>query len=87
LSPSTRLSPGQQALLVPAYRRRGETFGELAARFGVGTATAWPYVTETVSLLAARSPKLGHALAAARDAGHAYVVIDGTLIPADRRRS
>jgi hypothetical protein len=50
----------------------------------VGTATAWRYVTETVSLLAARSPKLGYALAAARDAGHAYVVIDGTLIPVDR---
>jgi Helix-turn-helix of DDE superfamily endonuclease len=49
--------PGRQALLVPAYRRRGETFDELAAGFGVGTATAWRYVTETVSLLAARSPE------------------------------
>jgi hypothetical protein len=53
----------------------------------VGAATAWRYATETVSLLAARSPKLSHALAAARDAGHAHVVIDGTLIPAGRRRS
>jgi DDE superfamily endonuclease len=33
---------------------------------------------------AARSPKLRRALAAARDAGHAYVVIDGTLVPIDR---
>ena len=35
-------------------------------------------------MLAARSPKLRRALAAARKAGHAYLVIDGTLIPIDR---
>ncbi len=64
-----------------AYLRKGETFAELAAGFGVGTATAWRYVTETVALLAARAPKLRQALAKARDAGHAYLVIDGTLIP------
>ena len=40
--------------------------------------------TETVALLAARSPKLGRALTDAKQAGHAYVVIDGTLIPIDR---
>ena len=79
-----KLSPGRQALLVLAYLRKGETFTELAAGFGVGIATAWRYVTETVALLAARSPKLGCALAAAKQAGHAFVVIDGTLIPTDR---
>ena len=36
------------------------------------------------ALLAARSPRLGQALAKAKDAGHAYLVIDGTLIPIDR---
>src|SRR5512135_1486089 len=79
-----KLSPGQQALLVLAYLRKGETFAELAAGFGVGTATAWRYVSETTALLAARSPKLRRALADAKKAGHAYVVIDGTLIPVDR---
>ena len=83
-SPWRKLSPGQQALLVLAYLRKGETFAELAAGFGVGTATAWRYVTETVALLAARSPKLRQALAQARRAGHAYLVIDGTLIPINR---
>jgi hypothetical protein len=39
-----------------------------------------------VGLLAARSPKLCKALADAKQAGHAYVVIDGTLIPIDRWR-
>jgi DDE superfamily endonuclease/Helix-turn-helix of DDE superfamily endonuclease len=83
-SPWRKLNAGRQALLVLAYLRKGETFAELAAGFGIGTATAWRYVTETVSLLAARSPKLRRALAKARQAGHAYVVIDGTLISIDR---
>ena len=50
-----KLNPGRQALLVLAYLRKGETFAELAAGFGVGTATAWRYVNETVELLAARA--------------------------------
>jgi hypothetical protein len=79
-----KLNPGQQALLVLAYLRNGETFAGLAAGFGIGTATAWRYVTETVGLLAVRAPKLPAALARANKAGHPYVVIDGTLIPIDR---
>ena len=38
----------------------------------------------TVELLGDRSPKLRTAPAAAKHAGHAYVVIDGTLMPIDR---
>jgi hypothetical protein len=83
-SPWRKLSAGRQALLVLAYLRKGETFAELAAGFGVGTATAWRYVTETVALLATRAPKLRQALDRARRSGHAYAVIDGTLIPIDR---
>jgi Helix-turn-helix of DDE superfamily endonuclease len=65
-----RLSPGQEALLVLAYLRKGETFDELAAGFGIGRTTAWRYVNEAVELLAARAPKLH--------------ILDGTLIPIDR---
>jgi DDE superfamily endonuclease/Helix-turn-helix of DDE superfamily endonuclease len=79
-----KCNPGQQALLVLAHLRKGETFAELAAGFGISTATAWRYVREAVALLAARAPKLRTALAAAKKAGHAFVVIDGTLIPIDR---
>jgi hypothetical protein len=50
--PRRRLTPGRQALLVLACLRQGGTFAELAAGFGVGTATAWRYVHETVALLA-----------------------------------
>jgi len=79
-----KLNPGRQALLVLAYLRTGDTFAELAAGFGIGTATAWRYVTETTALLAARAPQLRQALTSAKNAGHAYVVIDGTLTPIDR---
>ena len=79
-----KLSPGRQALLVLAHLRNGETLAALAAGFGVGVATAWRYVTETVRLLAARAPRLGLALGSANKAGHAFVIIDGTLIAIDR---
>src|SRR5215469_8365176 len=79
-----KLNPGQQALLVLAHLRKGETFAELAAGFAVGTTTAWRYVEEVVALLAARAPKLRQAVRDAKKAGHAYVVLDGTLIPVDR---
>jgi hypothetical protein len=79
-----KCNPGQQALLVLAHLRKGETFAALAAGFGIGTATAWRYVREAVALLAARAPRLRDALRAAEKAGHAFAVIDGTLIPIDR---
>jgi hypothetical protein len=79
-----KLNCGQQALLVLAHLRKGETFAELAAAFGVSTATAWRYTAETVQLLAGRAPKLRGALRSAKPAGHAFGVIDGTLIPVDR---
>jgi hypothetical protein len=37
-----KLNPGQQALLVLAHLRKGETFAELAAGSGVGTAATGP---------------------------------------------
>ena len=61
-----KLSPGRQALLVLAYLRKGETFAELAAGFGIGTAAAWRHVTETTALLAARAAKLRQAWLARR---------------------
>ncbi|GAA0843106.1 hypothetical protein GCM10009525_58370 [Streptosporangium amethystogenes subsp. fukuiense] len=79
-----RLNPGQQALLVLVYLRKGETFSQLAAGFGVSTATAWRYVEETVRLLSARSPKLRQAVRKAKKDGLHYLVLDGTLIRTDR---
>ena len=83
-SPWRKLNPGQQALLVLVYLRKGDTFAEVATGFGVGTSTAWRYVNETVALLSSRAPKLRKAIRDAKKNGHAYVVLDGTLIPVDR---
>jgi DDE superfamily endonuclease/Helix-turn-helix of DDE superfamily endonuclease len=79
-----KLPPGRQALLVLAYLKKGETFSDLAEGFEVGLATAWRYVNEATELLAARAPKLRQAVRDAKRAGHAYVIVDGTLIPIDR---
>ena len=79
-----KLSPARQALLVLAHLRKGETLAAVAGGFGVGVTTAWRYVRETVDLLAARAPKLRKAVRDAQKAGHAYVVVDGTLIAIDR---
>ena len=64
--------------------RKGETFTQLAAGFGVSTATAWRYVQEVVTLLSARSPKLTAALHKARRDGPGHLILDGTLIHTDR---
>jgi hypothetical protein len=79
-----KLNPGQQALLVLAYLKKDETYAGVAAGFGVGTTTAWRYAEETVELLAARAPQLRKAVRDAGNAGHAYVVVDGTLVAIDR---
>ena len=41
-------------------------------------------MNEAVELLAARAPKLRQAIRDAKKAGHACVIVDGTLIPAGR---
>jgi hypothetical protein len=69
---------------VLVHLRKGEPFAQVAAGFGVGTATAWRYVTQTVALLAARAPKLRQAVRAAVRSGYPSAVLDGTLIRTDR---
>jgi hypothetical protein len=51
--PTARMRNGFTIAAVAAADRKGETFAEIAAGFGVGTTTAWRYAGETVSLLAA----------------------------------
>ncbi|MGW5925571.1 transposase family protein [Streptomyces anulatus] len=77
-----RLSAGRQALLTLAHLRVGHTYAQLAAGFGVGTTTAYRYVTEAVELLAALGPSLADAVRTA--SAKAYLILDGTLLPIDR---
>ncbi|MGA4979907.1 transposase family protein [Streptomyces cinereoruber] len=77
-----RLSAGRQALLTLAHLRMGHTYAQLAAGFGIGTTTAYRYVTEAVELLAALAPSLADAVWTAP--AKAYLILDGTLLPIDR---
>jgi hypothetical protein len=57
-----RLNAGRQALLTLAHLRNGQPYAQLAAGFGIGTTTAYRYITEAVNLLAALAPTLAEAL-------------------------
>ena len=61
-----RLEAGQQALLVIAHLRKGETYAELGCGFGVGTTTVFRYVREAIEVLAALAPSLREAVASQR---------------------
>ncbi|MBX9399547.1 transposase family protein [Streptomyces sp. TRM72054] len=76
------LTAGRQAPLTLAHLRVGHTYAQLAAGFGVGTTTAYRYVTEAVELLATLAPSLADAVRAA--SVKAYLILDGTLLPIDR---
>lgn len=76
------LSCDRQALMVLAHLRKGETYRDLAAGFGVGTTTAYRYLREGLSVLAELAPTLTDAVQVA--ARKAYVTLDGTLLRIDR---
>jgi hypothetical protein len=77
-----RLSGGRQALLALAHLRNGHPYAQLAAGFGIGTTTAYRYITEAVILLAALPPTIEQAVRAA--SRKAFVLLDGTLLPIDQ---
>ncbi|MHB9847667.1 transposase family protein [Streptomyces krungchingensis] len=77
-----RLSAGRQALLALAHLRNGHPYAQLAAGFGIGTTTAYRYITEAVDVLAALAPSLADAVRAA--SRKAFVLLDGTLLPIER---
>lgn len=83
-SPWRRLDPGQQALLALVYLRKGETYAALAEGWRIGRTTAWRYVREAITLLAALAPGLRAALWAACSRGLRWLLLDGTCAQIDR---
>jgi hypothetical protein len=77
-----RLSVGEQTRLVLAHLRKGETYAELAAGYGIGTTTAFRYIHEAIDALAALAPTLSTAMAIV--VRKAFVILDGTLLRIDR---
>ena len=77
-----RLPPGQQALLVLAHLRKGETYTDLATGFQIGTTTVFRYIREALDVLATLAPSLPEAITTAQ--AKAFVILDGTLLAIDR---
>lgn len=59
---SCALRPYDRARCVLVYLRKHDTLEQLAAGFGIGVATAWRYVHDTIGYLAAFAPTLTEAL-------------------------
>lgn len=68
-----RLTTGRQALLALAHLRCGDTYAQLAAGFGIGIATVYRYVRESVDVLAALAPTPAEAMNSART--KAFVIL------------
>ncbi|HEV2242958.1 MAG TPA: transposase family protein [Streptosporangiaceae bacterium] len=56
----------------------------LARDHGISRATAYRYVDEVITVLAAAAPELAGALERAREEGLPHVILDGTIIACDR---
>lgn len=82
-----KLPARDQALLVLAYLRNGDTYARLAAGFGVGLATVYRYVREAVALLAAAGRSLTAALGVLACTHSNFAVVDGTLVRTHRVRA
>jgi DDE superfamily endonuclease len=78
------LTPYRQAVFALAWFRKKEDIELLGAGFGLSRATAYRYHAEAVAVLAAQAPDLHQALEQVKTDGWGYVILDGTVIGADR---
>ncbi|WP_331718638.1 transposase family protein (plasmid) [Streptomyces sp. NBC_00289] len=77
-----RLRPYDRARCTLVYLRKHDTLEQIAAGFGISTATAWRYVNHTIGQLAEHAPSLTEALTSHHTDG--YVLLDGTVAETDR---
>ena len=79
-----KLSACEQALLVLAHLRHGDTYARLAAGFDVGLATAHRYVREAVAVLAGLGRSLTAALWTLAWTYSNFALLDSTLVRTTR---
>ena len=75
-----------QAVLGLRWFRDRTSPEALARDHGISRATAYRYVDEVIAVLAGEAPDLRQALERARQEGYSHVILDGTIILADRCR-
>jgi DDE superfamily endonuclease len=73
-----------QAVVALRWFRDRTAPDALARDHGISRATAYRYIDEVITVLAAQAPGLADALERARDEGFSHVILDGKIIPADR---
>jgi hypothetical protein len=75
-----------QAVLGLRWLRDQTAPDALARDHGISRATAYRYLDEVIAVLAGQAPDLNQALERASQEGLPHVILDGTIIPADRCR-
>src|SRR3954464_15758080 len=78
------LSTYRQAVLALHWLFDDTRMSQLARDNDISVSTVYDYRDEAITVLAAPNPSLHGALLAAKAAGHSHVLLDGTLIAADR---
>jgi hypothetical protein len=73
-----------QAVVALRWFRDRTAPDALARDHGISRATAYRYLDEVITVLAAQAPGLAEALERARDQGFPHVILDGKIIPCDR---
>ncbi|MBE1493796.1 hypothetical protein H4696_009462 [Amycolatopsis lexingtonensis] len=78
------LTPYRHAVLALRWFRDATPVHRLATDHHISTATAYRYLHEAITALAAQAPDLHQVLADRRARGDTHVILDGSLISCDR---
>jgi hypothetical protein len=78
------LTPYWQAVLVLRWFRDATPIHRLATDHRISIATAYRYLHEAITALAAQAPDLHQVLAQRREAGDTHLILDGSLFTCDR---
>ena len=70
-----------------AWFRGQPDVARLGRGFGISEATAYWYLDEASGVRAARAPGLRDALERAKERGLPHLILDGTVVPADRLKA
>jgi len=78
------LTCGRQAVFALAWFRDRPDIARLGKGLGISQATAYRYLDEAITVLAARAPGLREALQRAAGQGLPHLILDGKVVAADR---